>query len=76
MDIAFIAAREADTGRWVVCNVAEAAAGIRQCPGWWAWPRARGLSVTDRAHREVHREVGGRARGCPFTVNWKDWVFV
>lgn len=49
MDVAFIAAREAGTEQWVMPNGAEAAMENQEYPEWWAWPRARGLSLTEPA---------------------------
>lgn len=83
MDVAFIAAREADTVQWAVLNVAEAAAGIRGILSGGPGPGPEGsLSLTEPATRFTGKGVGVHVAvffffcGCLFTVNWKDRVFV
>lgn len=57
-------------------NGAEAAVEIQGYLEWWAWPKARGLSLTEPAvkFKRPWERVCVCVCGCFITVNRKDWV--
>lgn len=48
----------------------------QEYPEWWAWPRARGLSLTEPAvkFKRPWEGVCVCVCGCLITVDRKDWV--